>query len=185
MMSLLRIMYAPLDYVHSQRFLKPTEVLSPSLQQVVNHSLIKRYKLITELGFTVNSNDISHRVITCWNLLPKVAWLLGCKLARGSLAVGGQLATLPEVARRFVSLPLPCPAYPANTSFSPDDIELLGARYLYQLKPDLPEALAQRLPLSFAPESEVIDNANEAQPAIFLNRSLITFAFDYAQNPSN
>lgn len=183
MMSLLRIMYAPLDYVHPQRFLKPAEVLSPSLQQAVNHSLIQRFHLATALDFTINSGDFSQRVVTDWGLLRKVAWLLGCKLVRGSLAVSGQLAALPDVASRFVALPLPCPAYPSDVSVSTEDIERIGARYLYQLQPHLPAALAQRLPLLFAPETENTDNAN-ALP-LSLNRSLITFAFDYAKNSSH
>jgi len=180
--TLLRVMYAPLDYVHPQRFPKTTEALSAGVQQTVNHHLIKQYSLSTALDFSVRPGDFSQRLISDWKLLPKVAWLLGCKIARGSLAMSGQLAALPAVAQRFIALPLPCPATASDASVSTTDIEQIGARYLCQLQPQLPDALAQRLPLVFAPES---DNADKLIPDLSLNRSLITFAFDYAKNSSN
>lgn len=185
MISLLRIMYAPLDYIHHARFKKPAEGLSPSLQQAVNHSLIKRYQLETKFDFTVNSRDFSQHVVNDWRLLPKVAWLLGCKLVRGSLAANGQLATLPDAAHRFVALPIPCPAYQSNMAVSKSDIVLFGARYLYQLQPHLPAAIAQRLPLLFAPDAALSASVSGDEPALTLNRSLLTFAFDYAKNSSD
>lgn len=184
--SLLRVMYAPFDYVHPRRFLKPTGFLSTGVQRALNHHLIKQYKLSTELDFTVEQANFSQRLVNEWKLLPTVAWLLGCKIVRGSLAIGGQLAALPEIAQRFVVLPIPCPAYPstfsAGTALSRSEIELVGARYLYQLQPHLPAALAQRLALVFAPES---DNVDKSVPDLSLNRSLLTFAFDYAKNSSD
>jgi len=176
MASLLRVMYAPLDYVHRQRYQSPTGTLSPALQQMVNHDLIKRYGLSTQLNFSLGSIDFSEPLITNWNLLPKVAWLLGCKLARGSLAVNGQLAALPSVARSFIALPIPCPALPSEVAVSSNGVELLGAQYLFQLQAQLPTPLAQRLPLLFA--SDLV----ETPLKLSLNRSLLTFAFDYAKN---
>lgn len=182
MMSLLRVMYAPLDYVHPQRFHKPAEVLSSGVQQAVNHHLIRQYSLPTALDFSVSSGDFSQRLISDWKLLRKVAWLLGCKIARGSLAMSGQLIALPAVAQRFIALPVPCSATSSDASVSTSDIELIGARYLYQLQPQLPAALGQRLSLVFAPES---DTADKLIPDLSLNRSLLTFAFDYAKNSSD
>jgi type III secretion system OrgA/MxiK family protein len=182
MMSLLRVMYAPLDYIHPKRFLKPTEDLSPCVQQVVNNHLIKQYNLLTALDFSVGSDNFSQPLVSGWRLLPRVARLLGCKIARGSMARNGQFVALPLVAQRFISLPVPCPAYPSDASFSESDIELIGARYLYQQKPHLPAALAQRLSLVFAPE---VENIDQTMPSLTFNRSLLTFAFDYAKNSSD
>ena len=53
------------------------------------------------------------------------------------------------------------------------------ADYLVQLQQNLPQALAQRLPLLFAPVG------NGALQGVNLNRSLLTFAFDYAKNTSH
>jgi type III secretion system OrgA/MxiK family protein len=184
--SLLRVMYAPLDYVHTQRFQQPALALSSGMQQAVNHHLIKQYSLPTVLDFSVSSNDFSQRLISDWKLLPVVAWLLGCKIARGSLAMSGQLAALPALAQRFIALPVPCSAIASDVSVSKEEIEQIGARYLYQLKPQLPAAIAERLPLVFAPESAPeSDNADKLIPDLSLNRSLLTFAFDYAKNSSN
>jgi type III secretion system OrgA/MxiK family protein len=181
-MSILRVMFAPLDYIHPQRFSKPAEALSSGVQQAVNHHLIKQYSLPTALDFSVSSGDFSQRLISEWKLLPKVAWLLGCKIARGSLAMSGKLVGLPAVAQQFIALPLPCPATASDLAVSTADIEQIGARYLYQLKPQLPAAIAERLPLVFAPESDTVD---KLIPDLSLNRSLLTFAFDYAKNTSN
>jgi len=184
--SLLRVMYAPLDYVHPQRFVKPAGVLSSGVQQAVNHHLIKQHSLPTALDFTVDSGDFSQRLVSEWKLLPVVAWLLGCKIVRGSLAIGGQFAALPAVAQRFIALPVPCPALPSDVSVSKSDIELIGARYLSQLTPHLPAALTQRLRLVFAPE---FDNEDALLSDLLvnspINRSLFTFAFDYAKNSSD
>lgn len=179
MMSLLRVMYAPLDYIHPKRFKKPVADLSTSLQQAVNHHLLKQYALPSALDFQLDSRDYSQQLVDGWKLLPKVAWLLGCKIARGSLAVSGRLAALPQVAQRFVALPIPCSAYPSDASVAESDFEQIGARYLYQLQSSLPVALAHRLPLVFAPESDNMDKFISDVP---LNRSLLTFAFDYAKN---
>jgi len=187
---LLRVMYAPLDYVNPQRFVKPAGVLSPGVQRAVNHHLIKQYGLPTALDFTVGSGDFSQRLVSEWKLLPLVAWLLGCKIVRGSLAMNGQFPALPPVAQRFIALPVPCPALPSAISVSKSDIELIGARYLSQLAPHLPAALAQRLPLVFAPEPGDKENLLSGllyDPCVNspINRSLITFAFDYAKNSSD
>ena len=96
--------------------------------------------------------------------------------------MSGQLAALPAIAQRFIALPLPCPAIASDISVSTADIEQIGARYLSQLQAQLPPALAERLFLVFAPES---DQIVKLIPDLSLNRSLLTFAFDYAQNPSN
>lgn len=187
---LLRVMYAPLDYVHPQRFAKPAGLLSSGVQQAVNHHLIKQYSLPTTLDFTLGSGDFSQRLVNEWKLLPIVAWLLGCKIVRGSLAMNGQFPVLPAVAQRFIALPVPCPALPSAVSVSKSDIELIGARYLSQLSPHLPLAIAKRLPLVFAPEpgdkenllSDLLSDSSVNSP---INRSLLTFAFDYAKNSSD
>jgi type III secretion system OrgA/MxiK family protein len=185
--SLLRVMYAPFDYVHPQRFIKPAGFLSAGVQQALNHHLIKQYQLPTALDFAVETANFSQRLIKDWKLLPTVAWLLGCKIVRGSLAIGGRLAALPEIAQRFVVLPVPCPAYPSTFStggtLSKSEIELVGARYLRQLQAQLPAALAQRLALVFSPEAD--NDVDQSIPDWSLNRSLLTFAFDYAQNSSD
>ena len=174
--SLLRVMYAPLDYVHATRFAKPGFALSRAVQQSINRTLIQRYELGTTLDFSIGYGDFSQRLVEEWDLLPTVAWLLGCKLARGSLARSGQLATLPIAAHRFIALPIACPACSSDIRVADAQIELLGARYLYQLQANLPQALAQRLSLVFSADKDV------APLDLSLNRSLLTFAFDYAKN---
>jgi type III secretion system OrgA/MxiK family protein len=174
--DLLRIMYAPLDYIHSNHFAAPTVTLTPALEQAINHTLIQRYALSTEINFLPQSSDFSLRLVSEWKNIPAAAWLLGCKLARGSLARSGQLATLPTIARRFIELPIACPAIELATPLVKSSLAVHGGRYLFLLKQNLPAALGQRLPLFF--ESDMAVEHHRCT----LNRSLLTFAFDYAKN---
>jgi len=176
MPALLRVMYAPLDYIHSDYFPTPECEITSALQQAVNHTLIKRFGLVTDLDFSLKSSDFSQRLVADWHLIPRAAWLLGCKMARGSLAKTGRLATLPPLARRFIELPIVCEPLELPGAITEARLEVHGARYLIQLQQQLPEALGQRLPLLFP--------RNESGPfqGMELNRSLLTFAFDYAKN---
>jgi len=177
--ELLRIMYAPLDYIHERHFSKPTCAMPSALQQAVNHELIRRFSLSTAIDFPLQTRDFSHRLVVEWKSVPEVAWLLGCKLARGTLARYGQLATLPNMARRFVELPIACPAVELTMPVTKSSLEMHGARYLFLLQQQLPAALGQRLHLVFEPDKQT--NYLECT----LNRSLLTFAFDYAKNSSH
>ena len=173
--ALLRVMYAPIDYIHPHYFPTPTVQLSPALQTAVNHVLIERYALIKSIDFRLETRNFSEQVVANWKHVPKIAWLLGCKLARGSLALNGQLASLPREARSFIELPIACPAEPVDLKINRNKLELLGARYLYQLHSQLPAALGQRLELMFAPDMRQPLNGGG------LNRSLLNFAFDHAK----
>ena len=179
MPALLRVMYAPLDYIHPDYFPAPVCDLPPAAQQVVNNTLIQKFGLTTSLDFSLKSSDFSQRLVADWHLVPRAAWLLGCKLARGSLAKSGQLATLPDIARRFIELPVACDPIPLNGPITRERLKEHGSRCLVQLQQNLPQALAQRLPLLFAPVG------NGALQGVNLNRSLLTFAFDYAKNTSH
>jgi len=177
--ALLRVMYAPLDYIHPHYFSEPSVTLTPSVQMAVNHILIERFGLRTEINFNLQVSDFSQRLVADWKWVPQVTWLLGCKLARGSLAVRGQLASLPEVARRFIELPVLCPACGIDMPVTRDKLELHGARYLAEIRSQLPPALAQRFSLMFKPDDHL------PLPGVVLNRSLLNFAFDYAKNSSH
>jgi type III secretion system OrgA/MxiK family protein len=175
--KLLRVMYAPLDYIHPGHFAASS--IPQPLHHAVNHTLIQRFGLATAIDFQLQSADLSHLLVQEWHAIGDVAWLLGCKLARGSFAMNGQLLALPGVARQFIELPLACPAMPLAGPLGAADADKIrqhGARYLFLLKQKLPAALAQRLTLMFAPE------VGEPDPGVILNRSLLTFAFDYAKN---
>ena len=179
MHTLLRVMYAPLDYIHPDYFPAVVVPLEPAIQQAVNHTLIQRFSLSTTLDFSLKTSDFSKRLVSDWHLIPQVSFLLGCKLARGSLAVGGKLAALPDTARRFIELPIACPICDLNMPVTKAGIELCGAHYLYLLRQHLPTALGQRLALLFPPEGSKV-----TEPMV-LSRSLLTFAFDYAKNSAN
>jgi type III secretion system OrgA/MxiK family protein len=176
MPALLRVMYAPLDYIHPDYFPTPECEITPALQQAVNHTLIKRFELTTALDFSLKSSDFSQRLVADWHLAQRAAWLLGCKMARGSLAKTGRLATLPQLARRFIELPIACNPVELAGAITDARLEAHGARYLIQLQQQLPQALAQRLPLLFSR-----DESGPLQ-GMALDRSLLTFAFDYAKN---
>ena len=93
--------------------------------------------------------------------------------------MGGHLARLPVNARRFIELPIACPSIPINVPISKSGLELHGARYLYLLREHMPVALGQRLPLMFSSDEKTEHHG------VSLNRSLLTFGFDYAKNTSH
>ena len=172
--ALLRVMYAPLDYIHPAYLARSESTLSSTVQLVLNHLLIQRFALITESGQLHPLNDFTARAVSAWTSIPEVAWLIGCKLARGTLAMNGQLASLPPVARQFISLPVACPGVALTEPCTKENIIMHGGSAL--LAQPWPPALQQRLKLLFDP-------ATSEQPAgCKINRSLINFAFDYAQN---
>jgi type III secretion system OrgA/MxiK family protein len=182
--QLLRVMYAPLDYIHPDRFSYtgngpagsvPALTMVPAISRTINHELIRRYALPVKLDFVLSHTNFSDRLVSEWHQVRRAAWLLGCKLARGSLARNGGYARLPDLARRFVAIPLDCPALELAQPVTSAGLEMHGAAYLLALRGQLPSALAERLPLLFEPATE---SKIWSGP---LNRSLLTFAFDYAK----
>ena len=172
--ALLRIMYAPLDYIHPAYLVRPAGSLSPAVQLALNHLLIQRFSLITESDQLLPLNDLSAQVVSAWALLPQVAWLIGCKLARGTLAMNGQLASLSPLARQFIALPVSCPGIELSLPWSKENVTMHGAAAV--LAQTWPMALQQRLKLLFDPQTpaQLVGGT--------INRSLLSFAFDYAQN---
>lgn len=183
--ALLQAMYAPLDYIHGARvdFALPaadsSETFTPGLRQALNHALIKRLALPVRVDFDLTPADFSAQLIDNWQHLRQVAHLVGCKLARGTLAQHRYFGLLPDATRRFVALPIECPVIPLSAPLQPEQLELHGARYLLALCEQLPAALARRLPLVFAPG--VADGVWQGH----INRSLLTFAIDYAKTTPN
>ena len=174
--ALLRVMYAPLDYLHPAYFSRPGVDLSAAVQLALNHSLIERFALTTQWEQTLPLNEITARLVSSWALIPEMAWLIGCKLARGSLALNGQLARLSPLARQFIALPVACPGIELTLPCTKENLTLHGAPVLLALP--WPAALQQRLRLLFAPEFP------DQITACKINRPLINFAMDYAQNPA-
>ena len=172
--AMLRVMYAPLDYIHPVYFSRPIGVLSPTVQLALNHLLIQRFALITTLDQLHPLNDFTASVVSAWLMIPQATWLLGCKLARGTLAMNGQLAALAPVARQFIALPVACPAIELNMPCTKENLTMHGAAAL--LAQAWPSALQQRLRLLFDPQTP------DQLAGCKINRSLINFALDYAQN---
>lgn len=173
--QLLRVMYAPLDYIHSDHFHLSDVTLAPAVKSAINHQLIRRFDLSTALDFDLRSNDVGRRLVTEWDSVRQAAWLIGCKLARGTLARHGHFAKLPQSARQFVAIPLICPALDLTEPVTRSSLEIHGGRCLLALSPHLPVAIAQRLAL-------LLPSGSERDPWQGpLNRSLLTFAFDYAK----
>lgn len=174
--ALLRVLYAPLDYIHPVYSVRPESGLPSAVQLALNHALIQRFSLTTQMDHLLPLNDFTARLVEAWALIPQVAWLLGCKLARGTLALNGQLAGLAPVARQFIALPVACPSIELTLPCTKENIIMHGAAAL--LAQQWSPMLHQRLRLLFAPET-----ADELA-GCKINRSLVNFALDYAQNPA-
>ena len=173
--ELLRVMYAPLDYIHPDHFPTPRTALKPAVSAAINHHLIRRFDLRTDIDSGLCDTGFNERLVNEWALIREAVWLIGCKLARAALARHGEFTKLSGPARQFVAVPLLCPALELIGPITRTNLEIHGGRYLLGLHQQLPPALVQRLVLLLPAGAD----HNPWHGGV--NRSLLTFAFDYAK----
>ena len=133
-----------------------------------------------------------------WWQLRRIAYLMGCRIARASLIASTRYARLDPVARAFVLSPvLAPPLAPLSLSHvdehpvarhgdslecpSPIDLTLVtqGYRCLHAHTIELPRALGQRLNLMFSDARDVIERTG-ALPGIIRFQTLIESATYHA-----
>ncbi|WP_175107160.1 hypothetical protein [Pararobbsia alpina] len=146
--QLLRVMYDPLFYAApSAREACPTTG-SAAWQ---NRKLIEHHRLACRIDFTLDAERswwIEH-----WSSLRRIAFLIGCRCLRDTLATEGGLLHLDPVARRFALLPIVAPhasAKPLHGRRADDAVlHAQGFGVIGSIAIRLPYALRQRLALIF------------------------------------
>ncbi|ELD0488011.1 oxidoreductase [Escherichia coli] len=176
--DILKIMYAPLHYIHYSYLgkLKCNKVLSDGL---INFWIIKHYQL-SELpegvGFH-DRDDIEFLLVKNWQLLPNIALLIGCYLDRTYLRKG-IVDSLDLNCYIFISLPLQYQVKYVEVSHA-DDVIAVGVSFLLELGSNLPLALRQRLIMMF-PEGITLPKLCAFKSPDNIN--LLKMAIVYAKN---
>lgn len=151
------VIYNPLGYIHPQRLSLQAGFEAPAQRAAINAMLLRRYRL-EATPIASEQAAAAGLLLKHWFRLPQIALLLGCQRLRLSLARRGALLRLPLWAQSFAGLPLlpqtgPDLA-PDAVHASHDDHGVLLRHGMQQLGialGPLPAALAQRMPLMFAP----------------------------------
>jgi type III secretion system OrgA/MxiK family protein len=154
------VIYNPLGYIHPQRLSLPAGFEAPAQRAAINAMLLRRYRL-EATPIASEQAAAAGLLLKHWFRLPQIALLLGCQRLRLSLARRGALLRLPLWAQTFASLPLlpqiglesAVDAAHACQGDQGDHGVLLrhGMQQLGIALGPLPTALAQRMPLMFAP----------------------------------
>ncbi|MEN9659904.1 MAG: hypothetical protein RL571_3369 [Pseudomonadota bacterium] len=178
MKRLLSVLYAPADYIHPQRFKSLDRPQGSAQQQILNSHLLAHLGLCSNLPAATATSELMRTLVSNWSHLRTAATLLGCKLGRADFVRSGQLASLSLMQQSYLGLPIIAPqiALPDKGCIQ-TRAQALGASYLLLFAPQLPNALAQRLPLLFAPEQLNI----AMPPGLEPNHTLLNFAIDYAK----
>jgi type III secretion system OrgA/MxiK family protein len=153
------VIYNPLGYIHPQRLSLPAGFEAPAQRAAINAMLLRRYRL-EATPIASEQAAAAGLLLKHWFRLPQIALLLGCQRLRLSLARRGALLRLPLWAQTFASLPLlpqiglePA-ADAAHVQGDQGDHSVLLRHGMQQMGialGPLPAALAQRMPLMFAP----------------------------------
>ncbi|AVG16922.1 type III secretion apparatus protein OrgA/MxiK [Chromobacterium vaccinii] len=170
------ILFDPLSYLHPQRLRLPAALDTPRQRAVVNDMLISGHRLDNHWP-AGPLNSATRQFLRHWPLLPQAAYLIGCQALRAALGWQGGLLRLPAWAQDFAAMRLNPPSGIApSRPVSHNDLLRAGYSRVLAWKPELPSALAQRLPLPFPP---IVDDAPAAPGAP--DTLLLTLALQYAQ----
>jgi type III secretion system OrgA/MxiK family protein len=177
--QLLRVMYDPLAYASSTSC-EAEDTMDWIAWQ--NRQLIERHHLICRIDFTIDAELgwwLEH-----WASLRRIAFLIGCRCLRDTLAAERRLLHLDSLARQFALLPIVAPHVNSKRlcGRGADDLALhaQGFYVLESLASGLPDALRQRLALIFHDvEERVHDFATTVESTFY--PMLISTATRYAQ----
>lgn len=184
--ALMRVMYAPLAYAHTEHRTLAGTALERLPASVANQLLIDHHSLDTRIEFDLHADEDAQRCIERWNALPRVCFLMGAHRLRAALIEQGRYPRLDRLCQQFLCLPLPAaPAVPGMAM--PDDFTLLGcgAQCAAPVFRRLPRPVRQRVPLLFSktlwPRLDALMNGNHTADGPRWHPSLFSFAMTYAQ----
>jgi type III secretion system OrgA/MxiK family protein len=143
------LMRQPLSWLHPQRFSLAGPFDSPALRAQINRLL---YEQIRPLAPNGAHTDMARSWQQHWGILPRVAALIGARLAWPHLASGGRAVELSASQRAFAG-------YAAfswldevklDGSLLEEQLQALGLHALLAFREVVPEGLSQMLLLQFA-----------------------------------
>jgi len=168
------VMFDPLAYVHPQRLSLRGGCEAPAQRAAINDMLFDRYALSSCLDLA-RGEPAATLLLKHWFRLPQIVFLLGCARMRVALSRRGMSLRLPANVQAFMRLPVLRQSMPdrvsaevlptgASARLDRDALSYYGLRQLRAGAGDIPPALAQRLPLLFAPSfDEAARHAGEGR----------------------
>ena len=175
---LLNILYAPLGYIHSDNLSSAFSLNNIISDTLLNYWIISQYKLDNLPDYWRPEDPISLLIIPNWDMIPKIAYLLGGYILRERLLIDRATLITDLQLLSFISLPLQhtitiCHEYD-NFNYS-----TCGATFIMGIAKMLPFALQQRLRLFFSPIMDFPKMKISISPD---NINLLKMAIIYARN---
>nr|WP_241391630.1 type III secretion apparatus protein OrgA/MxiK [Yersinia frederiksenii]ULG19988.1 invasion protein OrgA [Yersinia frederiksenii] len=169
MVSLNKILYDPLSYLHSQRLQLNYHLISTAIcRSAVNDCIFDIFKLTDT---KININTQINFWICHWSYLLQIAYLIGCHENREELMWRGRLLNIPVWARDFLKIvPIYTPKSPSLPLAKDIHSIILKTGYsgLIGYIKELPEPLRQRFSLSFPDCIDSVDSQFTVNPFILM-----------------
>lgn len=175
---IMNILYSPVIYIHSDRLLELDSSRDVLSDVILNYWIIKKYQL-DDLPDNWQPHDaVSLLLFNHWQMIPKVAELIGGYLLRERLIVDKMALISDPKMLAFISLPLRHSVI-INPQHHITDYSAWGAAFISKLLRSLPAALQQRLSLCFSEDMQLPELYIAKTPDhINLLRMAITYAHD-------
>jgi type III secretion system OrgA/MxiK family protein len=163
------VMFDPLAYIHRERLYLRGRFDMPAQRAAVNRLLLDGYGLTS--GTVPQHTGAEKLLLKNWFHLSQIVFLLGCQSLQLELSRRGAILRMPASVRAFLTLPFlqrpGCAAAAANdpqTTAHCGRGALLreGLRRLRTILGELPDALAQRIPLLLPPEFDSVAEAEKS-----------------------
>jgi len=173
---IMNVIYSPVMYIHSDKLLALGSSRTILSDVILNHWIIKHYNL-EDLPDSWQPDDIvSLLLFSHWQMIPKVAYLIGGYLLRENLLIDKMSLICDPKLLAFISLPLRHSVIVSQPFYSAD-FSAWGAAFINGLSHNLPSAIRQRLSLCFSKDILL--------PEIFIAKTpdhinLLKMAINYA-----
>lgn len=176
---IMKILYSPIMYIHSDQ-LSEIHHLSHLLDDVLlNYWIIDHYQLENPSDTWQSNDAISSLLFSHWQVMPRVATLIGGYLLREQLLIERMSLIIDSQLSAFISLPL---RYSITVTSEQRHLNYShwGAAFITGLATVLPYAFQQRLRLCFPPDMLLPEMYIVKEPDnINLLKMAINYAYDY------
>lgn len=176
---IMNILYSPIMYIHSDKLYELHHSRDLLHDAILNHWIINQYQLENLPDRWQPDDAVSVLIFNHWQLIPKIASLIGGYLLREQLLMDKISIISDSTLLAFISLPLRHNVT-INQQSNNIDYSSWGAAYIIGLINNLPSAFQQRLLLCFPPDMQLPNLCIKKTPDhINLLRMAINYAHDF------
>ncbi len=145
---LMNILYSPITYIHSDKISEFHSSINILTDVILNYWIIDQYQLENLPDTWLPDDAVSTLLFHHWQMIPKVADLIGGYLLREQLLIEKLSLIRDSRLLAFISLPIRHTVTVSQQSKSADR-SVWGIAFIIGLTKNLPIALRQRLRLFF------------------------------------